>query len=203
MPNEEESNLPPAPSTIAELADACVRFVKQTVGVELDYTPDTLSILDHYLMTNVGDTPDDATFLAVLAAGAYWGEVIRRHWPSVRWHAPENEPGEWRLEFDRVFLHFNPVAMAVEAAARVEGQDGWDASFHVLDQDRKVLDESLAATEPVSEEDYFRLAVRFDTLEHAVDVLVACADARGESTRTFGADVYAAALGGENPGLAH
>src|SRR5687768_13502479 len=39
----------PPPAVIAELSAACVRFVQAAVGVSLDFRPETLPLLDHYL----------------------------------------------------------------------------------------------------------------------------------------------------------
>src|SRR5688572_23563251 len=39
----------PPPEPIRELCDACIAYVTRALAVELDYTPDTLPILDHYL----------------------------------------------------------------------------------------------------------------------------------------------------------
>src|SRR5687767_15165113 len=38
-----------APPAIQDLADACIRYVERAVGVRLDYTLETLPLLDHYL----------------------------------------------------------------------------------------------------------------------------------------------------------
>jgi hypothetical protein len=46
-----DRGLESAPPAVAELAEACVRFVRAAVGVSLDFRPETLPLLDHYLAT--------------------------------------------------------------------------------------------------------------------------------------------------------
>ena len=41
----------PPPEQIADLARACVDYVKRALHVELDFSAETLPMLDHYLMT--------------------------------------------------------------------------------------------------------------------------------------------------------
>jgi hypothetical protein len=169
----EES--PPEP--VRELADACVGYVMGAVGVPLDYTPDTLPILDHYLRSIPESAAAEVLALIAPAAGAYFGEVIRRTIGlGARWHCPEDHAA-WRLELAPVQLSFNPIGAALEAAQRREAE-GWGAHFQVPDAERAVLDEALARTEPVAADDYHRLAVRYDALEHIVDLLATRAAAR-------------------------
>src|ERR1044071_4902274 len=83
--NPAEPELEPAPGTIGELADACVRFVQAAVGVPLDFRPETLPLLDHYLATRREEllaaraANPEAMGLVARAAAAYFGEVVRRH----------------------------------------------------------------------------------------------------------------------------
>src|SRR6188768_3178203 len=79
-----EASLEATPDRVRDLAEGCVRFVERALGVRLDYAPDTLSILDHYLeegRKSAAERPEAAALLAH-AAGAYFGEVVRRRYPS-------------------------------------------------------------------------------------------------------------------------
>ena len=66
------------PEAVRELAEACVGYVLGAVGVPLDYTPDTLPLLDHYLRTVPENAAGEVLALIAPAAGAYFGEVVRR-----------------------------------------------------------------------------------------------------------------------------
>ena len=106
----------PPPDRVRDLAEACVRFVERSVGVKLDYEPETLSILDHYLAgarAAAAEKPA-AGALVAHAAGAYFGEVVRRRYPSW-WRLDGDDPSGWRLELEPVYLSFSPVQIAADA----------------------------------------------------------------------------------------
>ncbi|MEI8254985.1 MAG: hypothetical protein WCJ30_04870 [Deltaproteobacteria bacterium] len=157
-----------APGQVGDLAEQCVRYVEKSTGVLLDYTPDTLPLLDHYLR-QVPREGDEVQVLVAASAGAYFGEVVRRVFPC-RWHAPTDDYGAWRIEFEHVFLHFNPVAFAHEATTASEVVKG-GAGFGVLDQDLEVVRGGLEALGTIGEDDYFRLATRYEVLNTVVDRL--------------------------------
>jgi hypothetical protein len=181
----------PELSQVRELAAECVKYVSQATGVTLDNTPDTLPLLDHYLRNVPGESSTDVRALVAAAAGAYFGEVVRAQFPC-RWHAPRDDFGAWRIEFDDVFLHFNPVAFAHEAVMGTEVVAG-GSGFGVLDKDLDLVRAGLAALGTIAEEDYFKLSTRFEVLTTVVDRLVAQKEADGESA-TYDAEAYRAAL---------
>ncbi|HEX6245463.1 MAG TPA: DUF6278 family protein, partial [Polyangiales bacterium] len=80
-----------APDSILDLANACVRFVQQALSLELDYTPDTLPLLDHYLQSAQDVSKEEVLSLVAPAAGAYFGEVVRRQLGPARWHLVEGD----------------------------------------------------------------------------------------------------------------
>lgn len=200
---DEETKTSAPMASIDELSRACTEYVRRAVGIELDGTPDTLPILDHYL-SNLGeaDRTDEILGLVVLAAGAYFGEVVRRTLGHGRWHLEEGDPSGHRLELEHVFLFFNPMGMAREAIAGAE-QPGWMAHLEVLPRDRPLLEQSLSRMGDVREDDYYRLAVRFEVIEQVVSALEGASvsrDAQGELFELFTPAVYAAtarALRGE------
>ncbi len=178
------------PDHVRDLCLACVQYVQTATGVALDFTPDTLPVLDHYLRT-VRDAKDDVRGLVSAAAGAYFGEVTRRMY-GARWHAPEGEPDAWRLEFTQCFLHFNPVGFAREA---IEGRDVGDGhGFGVNADDVPALEAGLAVYEDVPEDEYYLLSTRLEVLGPVVDRLLAAALARDEANLAYGPDVYRQAL---------
>ncbi len=181
----------PPPENIAELADACVRFVERATSLTLDYTPETLPFLDHWVREMKEKPAHEILSLVGPTAGAYFGEVVRRAHPNVRWRAEGDDFQRFRLEYENCFLHFNPIGVAVEAITMREAA-GWSSHFQMLDEDADAVAASLQNSGPVREDDYFRFAVRFETVDQVFAVLSSLALSRGEGARRFGPEVYAA-----------
>lgn len=189
--SDEPDAFPPAPENIAELADACVRFVERATLLTLDYTPETLPFLDHWLREMKEKPVHEILSLVGPTAGAYFGEVVRRAHPHVRWRANGDDFQRFRLEYETCFLHFNPIGVAVEAIT-LRDADGWSAHFQMLDEDADAVAESLAQTGGVRADDYYRFAVRYEAVDQVFNVLNSIAISRGEGGRRFGPEIYAA-----------
>src|SRR5262245_1038843 len=99
-PSEVSDELEPAPPEVADLADASVRYVNDALGLRRDCPPETLPILDHYVRERGRGAKDEVGALIAPAAGAYFGEVVRRVLPGARWHCPPGDHRRWRLEFE-------------------------------------------------------------------------------------------------------
>lgn len=185
------------PAVIEQLSDGCVRFVQQALNLPLDYTPETLPILDHYVrergQSGDGRGREEISELLAPATGAYFGEVARRTMGYVRWHCPGEEYELFRLELEPFFLTFNPIGVAVEIVGK--GQvAGPGAHFEVLDEAREMLKETLNKHSRVPTEDYYTFTMRYEVLEQVAEVLFALESARKER-RHFGPEVYRAARG--------
>ncbi len=194
-----DATLDPVPDVVRELERGCREYVKRALGIELDGTADTLPLLDHYLASVEAIDKDEVMELVTRAAGAYFGEVIRRTFGQARWHVEPADPSAWRLEFERVFLFFNPLGVAREAILREE-QAGWRAHLEVLTRDRALLEASLSNVGGVREDDYYRLAVRFEVIDQVLAALDAASASRRGEEEHFGPAAYAeaeAALRGE------
>ncbi len=166
----QTDELPPPPEVVHDLAEACTRFVQESIGVDLDYTQDTLPLLDHYLGI-ASDSDDDVLALVIPAAGAYFGEVARRHVGTGRWVDFGSKYEDWRLEFDPGPLSLNPVGIVFECA--ISGSaDGWGAEFQVPPKYRDEVREAVAVLGDVREEDYYTLAVRLEVLQLVHENLV-------------------------------
>lgn len=166
-----------APPIVTDLALGAFRLVKENLSFELDFTAETLPVLDHYLATlrDEGDGRPDETVVALVTscAGAYFGEVVRRTLRDLRWRMPDedDEYKEWRIEEVRGRLEFNPLGVALEALL-LESFTGWGAHLEISgDAKREAVGRSLAATGSVREDDFYRLAVRHEAIEQALDVL--------------------------------
>lgn len=187
------------PDHVRELCLGCVQYVQRATGVTLDLTPETLPLLDHYL-DQVRAAKADVKDLVAPAAGAYFGELVRGLYPA-RWHAPEGDLGGWRLEFERCFLHFNPVAFAREAIDREDSTEG-GAGFGVASDDVDTLRAALEVFGDVDRDDYYRLTTRLEVLGPLVDRLTANALARDEASLDFNHDLYRRVLDEEPTGPA-
>lgn len=171
------------PEHLRELIFGCVQFVYSATGIALDLTPETLPLLDHYLLS-ARDDRSPIVELVAQSAAAYFGEVVRGLYPA-RWHAPKNEPQHWRVELARCFVWFNPVDLALDAM----GLQG-DGAFHVDQTERDALASALEILGDVTEEDFRRLSVRLEVLTALHDQVVARQDARGEREVFLGPEVY-------------
>ena len=164
------------PSVVEDLALGAFRLVKEGLDHELDFEAETLPLLDHYLATLRDDDdgqPDEKVVMVVgPCAGAYYGEVVRRTLPGLRWRLPETEHEylEWRLEGAGGSLSFNPVGVALEAIFG-ESLAEWNAHLSLPPVERANVERALAAAPAVREEDYYRLSIRHEVLEHALAVL--------------------------------
>lgn len=191
-----------APEVVEDLALGAFRMVKERLSFELDFTAETLPVVDHYLellRKDDGGTPNEKVVSVVgPCVGAYFGEVVRRTLADLRWHTAQHDYQRWRVEANNVFLCFNPIGVALEALYR-EPLSDWNAHFTLLPAEQEIVNASLDSTGPVREDDFYRLSVRHEVLDQALSVLAELARKKGEHTR-FGPDVYATVLGERNAG---
>jgi len=155
--------LSPAPEVVRDLAESCVRFVTAALEMPLDYTQDTLPLLDHYLRT-AADAEDEILGLVVPAAGAYFGEVLRRHLGAGHWETKGAEYETWRLVIHPGPLTTNPMGISFECASGAPAR-GWGAEIKMPDEHREAVESAIDNMGDVREEDYYTLAVRFEVLE--------------------------------------
>ena len=158
------------PARVREYADQAVEYVRRALGMTLEYDSDTLPLLDHYLRSVPVDQVA-ALKLVILTSGAYFGEVVRRRLGG-RWDAA-GEEATWRVVLP-TGLHFSPLGFVASAITRSESED-IDAAIDAPVRMRPYLQQALQRMGDVSEEDYYSLCGRLDTLEHLHEVLVAVA----------------------------
>jgi hypothetical protein len=175
--------LPEPPAQVLELAEACVKFVatmmstlsgKPSPDLAPDYTPETLSLVDHYVVESrraLADRPE-ALPLTAHAVGAYLGEVVRRQ-HRAWWRTEGEDPTAWRLEFESAMMSFYPLELAYTLLANDDGEDEPWSGFELCDQDREVLATRLAELPPVSEEEYLLPSTRLEVLDIALETVVA------------------------------
>lgn len=191
----------PAPTEIADLAAACVRQVEAAVGVTLDFAPETLPLLDHYVTqarASVHDRPEALPLLAQ-SVGAYLGEVVRRRY--VSWWGPlGDEPTDWQIQLETAYLVVRPVALAHATLLRGEGGDDelpGDVDTSVLfgsleldEDDRARVAARLAELPPVREEEFWSTATMLEVLDIAVDEIRAHRLGEGEPELALGPEDY-------------
>jgi len=161
------------PAQVAELADACVRYVEAAVGVHLDYEPETLPVLDHYLRTRREELSKEprAAGLVARVVAAYFGELVRRRFSSF-WHVPSDDPSEWQLRFEPVYLALSPLEIAYDAMTH--GEQGQPTAQLLLDdEDRDAVEARLSDLPAATDEEFFSLATRLEVLDIAVDAIKA------------------------------
>ena len=189
-PTEEEVGpQPPPPPNVAELAAACVRFVATRYNAALDFAPDTLSFVDHWVRearAELAERPEAAEIVQA-AAGAYLGEVIRRAFGGY-WVA-EGDHADWRLELERVYCAFNPIGMAREALL-LEPAEGWHAHFELDPGETEAIERRLAALPAAPDDEYYAPSTRFDVVSILFEALRTGMRARGLSDVRFTPEDY-------------
>lgn len=190
-PEAKAEPLPPPPAEVGELAEACVAFVERATKMRLDYTPETLPILDHYVREARRDALTKPDVLELIAApiGAYVGEVTRRLLP-LSWFAPPSEFRRWRIELEDVFCSMNPIGAAVEALLLHEAE-GWGATFRLRSEDEEFVSAVVANLPEVSEDEYYAPSSRVEMLTIIADALVGRGAAEDQPTLKFTSADYA------------
>ncbi len=186
---DEVGPQPAPPPSVAELAAACVRFVATRYGATLDFEPDTLSFVDHWVheaRAEIVERPEAADIVQA-AAGAYLGEVIRRTFGGT-W-VTEGDHADWRLELERVYCAFNPIGM-VREALMLEPAEGWHAHFELDPGESEAAEQRLAALPSVPDEEYFAPSTRFDVVSILFEALRTGMRARGLSDVRFTHEDY-------------
>jgi hypothetical protein len=151
-----------SPAAVVDLAASCVRFVKRAIGIDLDYTADTLPLLDHYVRELDRDTAKEVLALVVPAIGAYFGEVVRNALEDGHWKANGDDYDAWELSFERCSMRFNPMAVAYELVSGGEGD--FHAAIEFAPADRTRAAAILEGLGEVREDDYYLFSVRLEAI---------------------------------------
>lgn len=164
---------PPPPAPIGEYAQTCSRYVQTALGLALDFEPETLPLLDHYLRQARDDSSRRPETLPLIAtvAGSYLGELLRRRHACAWIIEDPQEPLGWQLDFEGLDLAVFPIAIAREALTGVS-----DPELVVIalgEEDRKLVAERLARLPAVREDDFFAPSTRVEVIDIAVDIMLA------------------------------
>ena len=185
--HEPDSDAPP--EAVLELASACVRFVASRYGVALDFTADTLPLVDQYVRDAKADAATRPETLPLLAAsvGAYLGEVMRTQ-VGAFWFA-EGDHSAWRLYFTHVYLACNPLGMILEALDP-ELAEGWHAHFEIDPADADIVATRLAAIPDVEADVYSLPTTRMEALTIVHEALRAHMESQNVGDVRFGPEDY-------------
>lgn len=164
---------PSCPPQVADYAAQVVAYVERAVGVTLTYDSETLPVLDHYLR-QVPTGKEEALTLIVATAGAYFGEVVRRH-IGGRWDLAAGDPTGWKFVLPTA-LSFVPARLTLAAITRSPADDEPDIDVPAVI--RQLIDDALATMAEMNEETFYSLCGRLDALEHLHEVVTAFAAQR-------------------------
>jgi hypothetical protein len=140
------------------------------VKLDLDYTPETLPLLDHYLGQVPKDQPDTVRLVGA-CAGAYFGEICRKALGG-RWDDREGQtPLEWSLELAGG-VRLTPGGMALAAILVAESEEA-DDQFDVPPEALPAVEQALEARGEIEEDEYFTLSSRLEVLVLVVDTVQA------------------------------
>jgi len=190
----------PSPARLTELSQAACDYVHRATSLDLDHTEESLAFVDHYLRQIGGQTRlrREVEELVAAALGVYVGELLVSRFGG-RWLAIPTEPSKspsegtplldslddpagWRVELAAAPLICDPVLWARQALqlGRDDSDDSDDSSVdsepeggglvappNLMDR----LLEAMARLPPVSEEYYYSMTGRFETVSYLVEIL--------------------------------
>jgi hypothetical protein len=185
----------PAPEPLAELTRACLTYVKRSLGTDLDFTPETLPLLDHYL-SEVREELTAKPELAQLtahAAGAYFGEVLRRQMRGF-WRFPSESLHDYQVCSSVAFVAVNPFGVAYDALYASTEHDGPRSNLRLAAEDVGYISARLATVPEVPEDQFYLLTTRIEVVEITVEALRARLEEEGYSELTYTPEDYEAEL---------
>jgi hypothetical protein len=185
----------PVPEPIQELISACLQYVKRSLGTELDFTPETLPLLDHYLgeVREELETKPELAELTAHAAGAYFGEVVRRQIKGF-WRTPSGSLHDHQICSSVAFVSVNPFGVAYDALYGSAEHGGPRSNLRVAPEDHGYVAARLATVPEVPEEQFYLLTTRIEALEITVEALRARLEEQGYSEIEYTPEDYEAEL---------
>jgi hypothetical protein len=183
----------PAPEAIADLVRACLEYVKRSLGTDLDFTPETLPLLDHYLIEvreELSAKPELAE-LTAHAAGAYFGEVLRRQMRGF-WRMPSASLHDFQVCSSVAFVSINPFGVAYDALFGSADHQGPRSNLRVAPEDAGYVTARLATVPELPEDQFYLLTTRIEAIEITVEALRARLEEEGYSEMEYTLEDYEA-----------
>lgn len=181
----------PAPDEIVVLYELCIDYVERSVGLQLDFTDETLPLLDHYVALareNVSHRPELGPVIS-RAIGGYFGELVRRRINGFRL-IPNPDVHTWRVCARSVYLSLNPVGVACEVLARGDEHDGPSGALQLAREDQAAVAERLSWSPPVFAGEYYLLSTRLEAIDLVVEFLRLTMQRGGQTSVEFEAEDY-------------
>ncbi len=191
-PTSAEAELDPPPEPIQELVLSCLQYVRAAVGVPLDFTPETLPLLDHYarkVQATVSERPEVVPLVA-RSLGAYFGEVVRAGLGGF-WLLPSTNVHDYQVCLRSAFVSLNPVGVAYDALFLGENHDGPSSRFRLSPEERPMVEQRLSTLPEVPEDEFYSFSTRYEALQIAAEALRSHMEATGYSEQTFDESDYA------------
>ena len=189
----------PSPARLTELGHAACDYVQRATGLDLDHSEESLAFVDHYLRQVRSGDPlkPEVQILVAAAIGVYLGETLLGRFGG-RWLAIPAEPTTmaeegtpvldsiddptgWRVELEAAPLICDPLLwarQALRADDETEAEDGGGLS--VPPSLWETLQTIMARLPPVTEEYYYSLTGRFETVSYIVEILASLRAAEEE-----------------------
>jgi hypothetical protein len=189
---EEDFAIGDVPAAIFELAEACRRFVHSALGVELDFSAETLPLVDEYLRQarqSFVDRPETEP-VVTSAVAAYYGEVIRSRIDGF-WRRKSKDSQEWLLSARRAYLSMSPLGMVLDSLAEGKERPGPSAELDLAPDERAAVETRLSVFPPVSEDEYYLLSTRLEVIEVVYESLRDRMKAEGRESLVYDEQDYA------------
>ena len=147
----------------------------------MDFTPETLPILDHYLRQTRDLAPHrpESLPLVTTAAGVYIGEVLRRRYACAWVQDDDDDSLGWYLAFEDHELTVFPVAIA-HIAIHGEDADREIETLRFKDDERDLVANHLADLPAVETEEYLSPSTRVEVVDIAIDLIRAYREAASQ-----------------------
>lgn len=184
----------PIPEPLGELVRACLDYVKRALGTDLDFTPETLPLLDHYLgevRDELASKPELAE-LTAHAAGAYFGEVLRRQMRGF-WRTATSLH-DFQVCSSVAFVSINPFGVAYDALFGGTDHQGPRSNLRLAPEDHGYIGARLATVPELPEDQFFLLTTRIEVIEITVEALRARLEQEGYSEMEYTPEDYEAEL---------
>jgi hypothetical protein len=184
------------PSQIVDLSFAMTDFVERAIGIRPDFSPETLSIVDHYATIarkQVAERPE-VSDLTAQGLGAYFGEVLRRS-EGAFWQVPTANYHDWSLCGISAFVSVNPIGVGYDALFGSVDHKGPSPQIKLAPEDRKMVTERLDRLPAVRESEYFSLCTRFEVVQIVMEAVRAASETRGYEDMAYTEEDYRGGLG--------
>jgi hypothetical protein len=159
--------------------------------VELDFTPETLPLLDHYLLSARQDLEEKPALreLVLRSAGAYFGELLRRKLNGF-WQVPSPDTHTWRVCGRHILFSVNPVGVVAEAIVGGPDSDGPSGSLLLARADREDVAKRLSEIPPLPEDEFYLTSTRLEVIEIVAEHLRLRMEQNDQADMEFDLDDY-------------